>query len=343
MGELKNNEKISLIKKYYKKNPSILDLTMINYEGYNFYITLNEIKKNSLYRLSWFDLDKMIDKDVEHYLSCEYISIDVINAIREDFSKFIVDSQYVDEFLTEEGTVILNANISTKVNDTINVTFKKYLPKSLSHLANLLIFIFHNMPKKYENFLFECLAKLTDTTERYEYKKEFDFDLFEGDIDKLFSYQIVQRGKKYYEESRVKFLEKIDDRYFAVVEGTEKYLTIVKYNEEEKKMQVYCSCPCEFYCKHMYAVTCAIRNKEFNRFYKIMYKNPDKSLLERIMDFDYLLCLGVIEQNLEIINNYGEFELVPILDINGRYNCEVLEDSEDEKLMKQIKYFLDNK
>ena len=45
MGELKNNEKISLIKKYYKKNPSILDLTMINYEGYNFYITLNEIKK----------------------------------------------------------------------------------------------------------------------------------------------------------------------------------------------------------------------------------------------------------------------------------------------------------
>ena len=60
------------------------------------------------------------------------------------------------------------------------------------------------------------------------------------------------------------------------------------------------------------------------------------------MDFDYVLCTGVVEQNLEIVNNYGELELVPILDVNGKYNWQVLEDSEDEKLTKQIKYFLDN-
>ena len=73
-----------------------------------------------------------------------------------------------------------------------------------------------------------------------------------------------------------------------------------------------------------------------------MYKNPDKSLLERVMEFDYFLCLGVVEQNLEIINNYGEIELVPILDFKGRCNWTVLEDTEDEKLTKEIKYFLDN-
>ena len=73
-----------------------------------------------------------------------------------------------------------------------------------------------------------------------------------------------------------------------------------------------------------------------------MYKNPNKNLLERIMDFEYFLCLGLVEQNFEIINNYGELELVPILDVNNKYNWEILEDSEDEKLMKQVKYFLDN-
>ena len=342
MKELKYNEKISLIKKYYKKNQLFLELNLINYEKYNLYICINKMDKNDSYRLSWFDLDDMDNKDVEKYISCQYISSKVIEMIKEDFSKFIVSSQYHDEFLTEEDTVILNANIKTKEEQNIDVSFKKYLPKSLANLADLFIFIFRNMPKKYEVFLFEILAKLTDTTERYEYKKEFNFDLFNDDIDKLFSYQICQRGKKYFEEERIKFLEKIDDRYFAVVEGTEKYLTIIKYNEEEKKMQVYCSCPCEFYCKHMYAVILSIRKKEFKRFYKIMYKNPNKSLLDRIMEFDYLLCLGVLEQNLEIINNYGEFELVPILDTNGKYNWEVLEDSEDEKLMKQIKYFIDN-
>ena len=87
-------------------------------------------------------------------------------------------------------------------------------------------------------------------------------------------------------------------------------------------MQVYCTCPCEFYCKHIYAVILAIRNNKGNRFYKIMYKNPNKNLLERIMDFEYLLCLGIIEQNFEIINNYGEIELIPILDKNDKYNWE---------------------
>ncbi len=342
MSILKNEEKISLIKRYYKKNEIILELNLINYEKYNLYICINKMGKNDEYRLSWFDLDDIVDKKIEKYISCQYIPSEVIGMIREDFSKFVVSSNYHDEFLTGEDTVILKASIKTEVEDCIDITFKKYLPKSLSHLFDLLVFIFKNMPKKYEIFLFEILAKLTDTTERYEYKKEFEFDLFKDDIDKLFGYPICLRGKKYFEESRIKFLEKIDDRYFAVVEGTEKYLTIVKYNEEEHKMQVYCSCPCEFYCKHMYAVIMAIRNQSFNRFYKIMYRNPDKSMLERIMDFDYLLCLGVVEQNLEIINNYGEFELVPILDVNNRYNWEVLEDSENEKLTKQIKYFLDN-
>ena len=112
--------------------------------------------------------------------------------------------------------------------------------------------------------------------------------------------------------------------------------------EKDKKMQVYCTCPCEFYCKHIYAVILAIRNNKYNRFYKIMYRNPNKNLLERIMDFEYFLCLGTLEQNFEIINNYGELELIPILDKNDKYNWEIIEDSEDEKLAKQVKYFLDN-
>ena len=65
-------------------------------------------------------------------------------------------------------------------------------------------------------------------------------------------------------------------------------------------------------------------------------------MLERIMEFEYSLCLGILEQNFKIINNYGQIELIPILDINGEYNWEVLEDSDNEQLMKEIKYFLDN-
>jgi len=342
MKKLTNTEKIALIKKYYKKKPMFLELTLENYENYNMYICINEIKENDIYRLSWFDLDEIGD-DIEKYMSCVFIPYKTIDIIKKVFSNYIVGFNYHEELLTDENVVTLKANIITKASKEIDVSFKKYLPRSLAHLDDLLIFIFKNMPKKYEGILFEMLAALANNVERYEYKKEFKFDLFRGNIDKLFSPQICERGKKYHEESFVKFLEKIDDRYFAIVGEENKYLVIIKYNHKRRKMQVYCSCPCEFYCKHMYAVILAIRAKEFNRFYKIMYRNPDKDLFDRIMDFDYYLCIGIVEQNFLIINHYGEFELIPILDTYGRYNWEVLEDSEDEKLAKEIKYFLDNK
>ena len=342
MEHINYEAKISLIKKYYKRDTIFLELKLINYEGYNLYMILLESKKYNSYRLSWFDLDEIKDKHIEKYICCEYIHSDIIDFIKNDYAKYDVAIDYNDEFLTDKDTVIFNANIKTKKSNAINVSFKKYLPKNLSILADLIIFVFKNMPRKYEGFMYELLAKLTGSTEKYEYKKEFEFDLFNGDINEIFRYPIVQRGQKYYEEDKIEFLEKIDNRYFAIVEGTEKYIVIVKYDEKEKKTQVYCSCPCEFYCKHICAVILAIRDNKFKRFYKIMYKNPNKNLLERIMDFEYFLCLGLVEQNFEIINNYGELELVPILDVNNKYNWEILEDSEDEKLMKQVKYFLDN-
>lgn len=342
MEHINYEAKISLIKKYYKRDIIFLELKLINYEGFNLYMILTESKKYNSYRLSWFDLDEIKDQHIEKYICCEYIHTDIINLIKNDYAKYDVAIDYNDEFLTDKDTVIFNANIKTKKSNAINVSFKKYLPKNLTILADLIIFVFKNMPRKYEGFMYELLAKLTGSTEKYEYKKEFEFDLFNDDINEIFRYPIVQRGKKYYEEDKIEFLEKIDNRYFAIVEGTEKYIVIVKYDEKEKKTQVYCSCPCEFYCKHICAVILAIRDNKFKRFYKIMYKNPNKNLLERVMNFEYFLCLGVVEQNFEIINNYGELELVPILDVNNKYNWEILEDSKDQKLMKQVKYFLDN-
>ena len=343
MKTLTYEDKIKLIKKYYKKNPTFLELTISNYEEHNLYISINDMGKGKDYKLSWFDLDMIVSKNIDRYVSCQYIPTIIIESIKESFLTYHADTNVKEETIKDDYIVTLKANLKTKHLDNIDVKFRRYLSGKSAYLMDLFIFIFDHMPRIYEEFLFEILSKLTHSSERYEYKKEFEFDLFEDDIDELFEYIISVRGKKYYEEGRVQFLEKIDDRYFAVVEGSEKYLTVINYNEEEQKMKVYCSCPCEFYCKHIYAVIMAIRNNEFKRFYKVMYNNTNKDLYERIVDFDYYLCTGVVEQNLELINNYGEIELVPILDINNECNWKVLEDSEDEELTKQIKYFLDNK
>lgn len=334
----KNLKKIEKIKKYFKKDKTYLELSLLDYDGFYFYITINYIKKAKSYKLSWFDLNIIDENKIDKYINYEYINENLINDITNYcFSYFIKEK---NDNLNKKDLVKLNINIKTKNNEKVNLNFNKYLPKSQSYLSDLFVIIFQNLPKKLENFLYELLAEVTGTKEKYEYKKELSFDLFNENLDKLFSSKILERGENYYLENKVKYLEKIEDKYFSIVEGEEKYVVIIKYNEEEKLTQVYCSCPCEFYCKHICASILAIRNNKYNRFFKIMFANSNENLLEVVENFNYYLCLGISHGCFEIINN-GGIELVPIIE-NDICNWKVLEDSEDEILTKQINDYIDN-
>ena len=327
--------RIKMIKKHYQKNKLILDLQLYYYDGYNIYIRIDYIKKLKIYRLSWFDLDDLSYYSIEQIESYTYLTKDMIDSIIDFLKNKEGDN---DDIKLEEDQVILKV-----YPNNLTYTFNKYIPKNWAFIARIFIMIFNNMPRNYQELLFKLHALLMNDVTRYEYKKEFNFDLFNDDINKIFAFQIIERGKNYYEENKVKFLEKIDEeRFFAVVEGTDNYLVVIKYNDENKKMQVYCSCPCEFYCKHIYAVILAIRNSNFKRFYKIYYKNPNVSLMERVANYDYQLCMGIIEKNFLIVNNDGEIELIPIFDSNGKCNWQVLEDDEDMSLTRLLQDIIRN-
>lgn len=327
--------RIKMIKKHYQKNKLILDLQLYNYDGYNIYIRIDYINKLKIYRLSWFDLDDLSYYSIEQIESYTYLTKDMIDSIIDFLKNKEGDN---DDIKLEEDQVILKV-----YPNNLTYTFNKYIPKNWAFLARIFIMIFNNMPRNYQELLFKLHAELMNDVTRYEYKKEFNFDLFNDDINKIFALQIIERGKNYYEENKVKFLEKIDEeRFFAVVEGTDNYLVVIKYNDENKKMQVYCSCPCEFYCKHIYAVILAIRNSNFKRFYKIYYKNPNVSLMERVANYDYQLCMGIIEKNFLIVNNDGEIELIPIFDSKGKCNWQVLEDDEDMSLTRLLQDIIRN-
>ncbi len=326
------NKKIASIRKYYRKSRLILELQLILYNNYNLYIRLDYFRKIKTYRLSWFDLDDLDINYIEKSISFEWISEEIVTTIFKILDMKYKEPEVFYDYEVKEGIVILSCFDNDK---EYTYKFYKYIPKKLAFLSDIFIIIFSNLPRKLQGFLIELHAELENDVTRYECKKEFSFDLFHDDINKIFAFPIIERGKKYYEENKVKFLEKIeDDRYFAIVEGTEKYLVVIKNDEKNKKMQVYCSCPCEFYCKHIYAVILAIRNNNFNRFYKINYKNSNISMWERILNFDYSLCLGIVEKNFEIVNDDGDIELVPIFDSNGKCNWQVLEDDEDMSLTR---------
>lgn len=340
----KNSEcrkKIDLIRKYFRKDKMFLELILFNYSGYYIYVRIVYLKKTKSYKLSWFDLDKVLDNNIDKYSSFEYMEDNIINDISFIFNNYDCDLEE-KRSLNDEDLVMLKANIKTKVNKMIDVEFNRYLPRDLRVLDSLFIIIFRYLPKRLDSFLEEIFASIYNNS-TYDYRREIDFDLFNDDIDDIFSYNITKRGLDYYENDKVLYLEKVDDRYFGVVLGNEKYVTVIRYNEEKKKLSVYCSCPCDFYCKHIYAVILSIRNNKFKRFCKVMFKDKDKNILERVMEYDYFLCLDVVGEFLEIINNDGELEFVPIFDEEGNERFDILEDTEVLLITNKVKEALENK
>ena len=59
------------------------------------------------------------------------------------------------------------------------------------------------------------------------------------------------------------------------------------------------------------------------------------------MNFDFLLCIGIIDKNFLVVNNNGSLETIPIYDENGEFHWEILEDSEENILEKQLNNIID--
>ena len=68
--------------------------------------------------------------------------------------------------------------------------------------------------------------------------------------------------------------------------------------------QLYCTCPCEFFCKHIASVILAIRAKYENKFYKVLAISKEDTLLDLANNKHYL-SIGVEEEYIKIINKYG--------------------------------------
>lgn len=92
---------------------------------------------------------------------------------------------------------------------------------------------------------------------------------YENDIIKDNKYEfndtIIKRGKDYYENGMVLSIIKSNNKYVAKVAGStnESYTVNVEYDEEDDYYDYDCTCPCEYPCKHIYAVLIAIKNKNY--------------------------------------------------------------------------------
>ena len=92
--------------------------------------------------------------------------------------------------------------------------------------------LFEHIPNIMNELCVELLAVLNNSTSKIEYNSSLIFDLFNDNIENLFQENSVIDGKRYYDDNKVTFLEKVNGKYFAIVND---YIVIVDYNENKKR------------------------------------------------------------------------------------------------------------
>lgn len=330
-------EKLRLINKSFKNTNLLLDIEMYDYEGCNIYIRLDYYKKEKIHKISWVDLNLIRDKNVKPYINNEYVSAKYLENIAYSINNNSLSGINYTDIDVRDGLVKLNLYFNeVGKRNAINILFHRYIPNELSFVFDIFANVFDNLPYKLEVFLKVLAAKLNKEEERYDHEKSFKFNIFKDEIDTFFRKNVITKGRDYFKNENVKFLEKINDKYYAIVEGNDNYAVIVNYDKEHTETTLYCSCPCQFHCKHEYAVILAIRNKEFNKFYKVSYNVNAENIMEKIADFKYFLCAGLIDDKLILLNNYGNVQYVSLFDEDGNIMWKVIEDDKKKTLKKEI-------
>ena len=306
------DEKLSLIKKYLKrkKEQSIVELIIKDYNETNFYISLLFNSNIEKFKVLYIPLDVMDTKDVENYTCYQFIQIPLVNYILETIDT--TKEKYEDLSVRDK----LNKNISSyyiEINTHvrgIDFSFKttQYLPKEWSFMYEVIMILFEHIPNIMNELGVELLAVLNNSTSKIEYNSSLVFDLFNDNIDNLFEASSVIDGKKYYAENKVTFLEKVNSKYFAIVND---YIVIVDYNENKKILNLYCDNSSNDYEGQLYAVLKSIINNKIKPFYKITVAKSADNFWNNTGSFQFYLCYGLKKNNLKVIHA-SEEKLLPL-------------------------------
>ena len=149
-----------------------------------------------------------------------------------------------------------------------------------------------------------------------------------NDVEDDFNEEIIRRGKDYYYSRKIITLYKYNNKYYAKVKGNNIYNVEIKI-DKYYNIDYNCTCPCNFPCKHEYAVFMAISNKEYERIKlkpeiikktstltNIIQKVPAEELKQFILSNNIL-------DNINIDNNILEntfIKYLPLQEYNYYYN-----------------------
>lgn len=172
-------------------------------------------------------------------------------------------------------------------------------------------------------------------------------DIIEEKLDD-FAPQIASRGQDYYENGNVISIYKNNNMFIAKVIGNreEPYNVKITFDKVNEDAELECDCPCDFYCKHEYAVLLGIENSEYKEMNILPTIFEDegnlKDIIEKIPPEELKEYILSHTGKYHIIDSLNEFKkyfksYAPLHSYdyyyNNLYNDLLLEDANYSKLV----------
>lgn len=316
-----------------KNHELVMSIYLANYNGNNIYIRLDYVPKLSVYKVVWVDLNFLNVKHIEDYINIQMMTKYISNKIIEKLSTFECES----DFKLNEDIIGDRVEILTYFNGNKEYVFDRFLPLEWEGLIDPLALIFSYLPRGMEVFLNEIFGKFDGTEESYNCIKPVKFNLLKGDSTKIFRPLSIEKGTDIFDKNKVSFLEKVDNRYLAIVEDRIPYLVVIEEVDKEHVL-MWCNCKANYFCKHIYAVLLAIREKKFNNFYKVKFLGKDETLLDKVTLRNFYFSFGIRNGKLYLLTPDGV--ILPISPVqNGKLLFEVIEDDDDCNLSSALNEF----
>ena len=329
-------KKKKLIDKYLKRKSYVIlfDILMENIDESTTYIRLDYDKKSSTYRLSWFNISQMNTNKVESWINSTLMHPSKVDEFKAIIANNGISADYVDED-NINSLITINSYLTNYKYNKNAFQFKRYIPSCWKFLADAIYILFNYMPK----YIYPLFQIMVQKIVEPRLSSLFAFDFVNDDYKKLFNEAIIEKGENYYKDKRVVFLENFGNSLYSVVRGESDYLVTIIHNDDINELQLSCTCPCNYFCKHMYAAIKAYKNNEIKKFYKIAYVNDD--VLESIKNFNYFLCIGIY-QDFFIVVQDDNYSLLPILNDN-KLSMKIVEDDDKKSLEKELNKYLKSK
>lgn len=285
--------KKELIRKVIKKKKEypIIEVYITNYNNSNFYLSLLYNSIIDKFKVLYVPIDAIGTDKVEDYFCYQFINVNsvsyIINQMKTSLPKY---EQSLSRDRRNKNIDNFKIDIDCYINKkTYDFHMTRYLPKEWKFLFETIAVMFEHVPNIMGELAMEILSVVMDTNDLIEYQASINCDLWETDLIEFFP---VVKDEKKLIEGNLSFLENVNGKYYAVIEG---HLLIIEYNHHAKILNIFCDDKDLVYSSYTYQILKAIKENIEKPFFKVKIVIKEEK-------YNYL-CLGIEKKKLRIIKN----------------------------------------